>query len=764
MTSLAAIALFATLQVRMDVAPLFKLPDVAVLDRKLRESAIAQRNNYTNFPMRLDTHIATAMYATTEALFERRLFPAMFNYGPARTATVDSLLAADFSGKATNLLSSSWFTFDAVPTDYATGEKRDLSNRGRRIAWPYDWMNGVFYGDIGPAVCDIMPISNSLDEVDPARGERYWLVPDTLAGNGEGPTGEWCTNSPLSTAGWEAGHLLCLGEADVTDLFENHSPWSLSCFNVITNLLPPWASVVVGAAQEAQPLANVSFSRLFRNSSTPKDAKYSARAKALGVGGPTLFWQYNEYSKPHVSPSQVTPRLWWERFAFANVLSSLCSRTVEGGSVAEWRGLDDPPPAAQAPRFRFRRRAFSGFHSATFSASTDTGFSIVPVDGGHIGVVCDFSKFEDNGDFAASNTLYSATTSCVEFVAAGWHETAPSASAVSSALSASCAFSPYLYSVKANADVDFEDYEWTAMLQLDGLYGDSIYYSIFVHGVSDSSDVSPFEGGQFSAYAGSLVVSGAEQLPGSIHFLVRSPYNGVEPTGEVMELRGPTPLESPSVTNEAEWSIAPAPRAKFLWNAGVVSAVDLSKFVSVLVSTNENIMADVLAGKMPAVNSRENLLADTSLFNRYTSPSATDSHSQLVQAFQTFHEIRDDIEAVAEMNGLNTLLPTSEGAAEIPETFAKERAKDIFGGETVITNLVPLSASFTLTGVVAAKQDQWDRSAWHLEMPDPTSLFPALSFDRDAGGGGSPRRSAAYLYEARPVIVTKWNFPLMQDK
>lgn len=767
MTPLAVIALFAALHAQMDAAPLFSLPFPAVTNGEVRQAALPQRANHTNTVMRLDGHVMSAMYATTEALFERRLFPAMVNYGPARTASVANLVSADFGGVSSNLQSSAWFPFAAVPDAYASASGRDFSRYGRRIAWPFDLLNGVVYGDCGPAICDTMPLTHHLDETDAAKGERYWLVPEAFipaASSPIGPSGEWQVNNPLATAGWGNGHLLCLGELDLADIFPNGSPWTLGGFNVITNLIPKWGRDFMDVAQAAQPAVDISLDRLLRDAGTPSGAAYSARGKKLGLGGPDLFWKYTEYSTPHVATSQVTRRFWWERFAFANVALSLCNRTLEGITPAEWRGVEDPPPTAQAPRFRFRRRAYSGGHSASFSLSTSDGFSIVPVGYSSFGVVCDISKFTDNGDFSATNYIFSAATSRTEAVSAVWTETAPTASASSTSINAFLTFSAYPGVVNANPEANFEDYEWNVKFTYDGFYGGSATFSVWVNGSSGSSDVAPFEGGLYEAYAGSLSFDSVESLPGTLDFSIMSGFAGIEALDGVMGMRGPTPLESASVTNEAEWTIAPAPRAAFLWDESIVNSVDVAKFVSVLVSTNENIIASIFADKTPDLSAYgATLLRDSWLFTKYSTVSkGILSYSQYVQSYLSFHSIVDDLTAVAAANPGSNLPPTAEAAANLPIDGTKQRARSVLGSSGCVTNVVKIVEYTAPQSSFSVRKDPGSETLWYLDIPVMDAFAPKFGFG--TGTKSVPaRKSAAYLYEANPVIITEWNFPLMRD-
>lgn len=241
MTMLATVLTLASLACDPSVAPFFILPKPAVTDGPLRKEAIYQMDNYTNSIWRLDGHVMSAIYGTTEALLERLMFPQMMNYGGARFAPASKLATADFGDDVPkDLYSTNWFSRryqlqkyepSIFPSNFVAGVDRDFSNRGPRIAWPIDLVNGFVYADKGEqaSIHDLTQewgrfpnwSIRSVDHpsISAAHYSSGWLVPKRFLRDDRGPSGTWCLNDPMATADWKGAHLLLLSEIDFGDLF-----------------------------------------------------------------------------------------------------------------------------------------------------------------------------------------------------------------------------------------------------------------------------------------------------------------------------------------------------------------------------------------------------------------------------------------------------------------------------------------------------------------------------------------------------------------
>lgn len=785
-----------------DDASFFRLPRPAVTDGELRTAAIPQRTNATNFVGRLDGHVMSALYGTTEALFERRVFPALMDYGGARSASVGKLATADFGdGSVSSLYTTNWFAFGAPWLDssvsessvhtnrlytntFATAIGRDFSNRFTRVAWPNDLLNGVVYGDPVPHVPGSrMSLKNPLDESDPEKGEHYWLVPKRFSPEAAGPTGTWCLNNAQATAGWTDGHLLFLADLDLSDVFPNNTtPWPIKedadCYQVIFNLMPKYADDYLWVIDKNNKQGvysgpdGVDFRCMRRQNGVPEVGHGTSRGNAVGIKGRDLFWEFPTNDPPHVAASNVTARLWGERYAFANVALSLCERSVDGLSPSSWVVATNTTafPIRQTPRFRFRQRRFSGGHRSGKTLSSSDGVSL-RVDRNGVWHVWDLSKFAESGS-SATNWV-SAVTSNTETVTAAWSESSPLSTADGHVLVYATDFSPYLLP-DANPEADFDNYRWTIITSYDGYVSDdALWYSVRLVGTQTNGVdlVAPFkgiDGPSYSAYIGSVSFGNLDALPADISLEYSASYSGVEPIAQVRQLRGPSGLEASSVTNEAEWSIAPAPRAKLLWDEGVIESVDLNRFTTVTVSTNATVFANVMDGN-PVSNLRYGIsdfsatpLQSWVYFKYDEVQSGISSYSQLLQTYLQFHLSHvEDIQSRAKANPSgNNLVPTLEIAKAVPDGRTTAAIDGVPGN--VVTNFFSLFAGVsacTYLGVPTVTHYPYDSAFTVVISP---SDF-CVGFFLNSQTNLPPRKSAAYLYDAKPVVITNWNFPMMHD-
>lgn len=798
MTAFATALTFAALVCEPEVAPFFVLPCPAVTNRALRKRAIPQRVNATNYFGRLDGDVMSALYGTTEALFERRLFPLMMNYGGARFAPASKLATVDFGdGNVKDLYSTNWFAKydgDIVPPCFARGESRDFSNRFTRVAWPIDLLDGFVYGTrgiladtnnvIGAAsrsaasdnlvAVDVagMPITRSLDISRDPRVSYAWLVPKAFSPEDNGPYATWCLNNATATADWSGSHLLTLGEIDLRDCCPSElfgyerSPWSDR--PPAQDLLPEWANDFMYQLSEGPSYdKDIFFDKVYHSQGKQRDAKNK-------ISGRDLFWDYPTNDPPHIATSNVTSRFYGERFAFANVTLSLCERSVDYPKQVAWVEATNTTayPVAPAPRFRYRQRRFSGHHGGSMTMSSEDGCKIIP-DGEGFWLVWDLSKFSE-GKMTTTNEV-SAVTSVVEHVTAGWSEGTPVACATSPISLSGSEFRPYFGPVEANSNADFDNYDWGVVSSFDGNTGDGqLWYSVYVYGNQTKGDpVAPFIdpiGGGYFAFIGSVCFKTAEDIPADIYLSYEAGYKGVEPLF-VRPLKGPTSLEAPDVTNETEWSIAPAPRAQFLWDKGIVKSVDVNKFTTVGVSTNETLLTGIVEdGKAFDYTYRENIWDrqnDTWMYFKYDEAfTEITSHSQLLANFELFHLTwLDDIKsrAAANPSGNNTE-PTLDIAKALPKARVKSALTSLMeSSETIVSNYLRLAigSSCAYYGKPLVTQDPYNKSSWGANVA--ASDFK-IGLEFNLSTNLPPRKSAAYGYDAKPVIITNWKFPMMREE
>ncbi len=799
MTVLATALTFAALSCKPGVAPFFRLPSPAVTNGEIRTSAIPQRSNATNFVGRLDGHVMSALYGTTEALFERRLFPLLMNYGGARFAPAKKLSTVDFGdGIVKNLYSTNWFakyfiypgSEDIVPSCFVHGESRDFSNRFTRVAWPIDLLDGFVYGTRGltadtnnvigaASVSNVvkvdtayMPFNYSLDRQKNTKAEfaRFaWLVPKAFAPEDSGPLGTWCLNNTTATADWKGGHLLALGELNLRDccpseIFgSSRNPWVMK--PPTDSLLPDWAWDFMYD--------------LINGPSYGQDIYFAGirggRGDASKITGRDLFWNYPTNDPPHIAKANVTSRFYGERFAFANTVLSLCERSVDYPHKVSWVDATNTTvyPNFQAPRFRYRQRRFSGGHGGSLKMTSSDGCKIVPDDSG-VWAVWDLSKFAA-GETKTTNWV-STTSSIVENVTAGWSEGTPVASAYSPVtLSGHVIQSDWSKTQEANSLADFNNYEWTCLTFYDGkVSDDALSYSVYLHGEQTNGiPVAPFidlAGDGYTSFLGTLTFERLEDIPAEVYLRYEAGYSGVEPLS-VRPLKGPTSLESSDVTNETEWSIAPAPRAQFLWDNGIIESIDVNKFTTVGVSTNELLLTGIVEdGKAFDYSQGDNIWErqkDTWMYFKYDEAfTGVKSHGMLLANYELFNlTFRNDIEDIAGMNPSdNHKLPTLDVAKSIPEGRVKSVLKDLFdSADGVVSNHLDLTigSGCTYFGTPLVVQDLNNRASW-CAMVAADDFKLSLSFGLSTNP--PPRKSAVYGYEAKPVIITNWNFPMMKEE
>lgn len=771
MTVLATFLTFAALSCKPGVAPFFRLPRPAVTNGEIRTSAIPQRSNATNFVGRLDGHVMSALYGTTEALLERRFFPQLMNYGGARNASAKDLATADFGdGILENLYTTNWFAktgwtrnYDnyGFPSNFTHAADRDFSNRFTRVAWPIDLANGAVYSEatyVGSFRYETLgwgglPFFYPLNTVMSSQNDYfYWLVPKRFLPEDPGPTGTWCLNDVNATADWKGFHLLTLQELDCSDLRANYKLWGNQYPN-ISALIPRWAQDLLydigGPDYQRDPYYGF--------------IDLTSRGRDCGIRGRDLFWGFQTNDPPHIATSNATSRFYAERFAFANTALSLCDRTVTFPSTtASWIDATNTTyfPGRQAPRFRFRKRRYSGGHGRGFNLSADNGVKITLSQSGGISAVWDLSKFTKDS-FSTTTNWVNAVTSITERVTAGWREHTPLAS-VASVVNLPCEDELVLHTVEASADVDPNNYKWVFICEYDGWKNSEVLrYKVYLGGtpLDGAPAIEPFVG-ENPCFYGYIYFRSAD-VSADIGFHYSSSYEGIEPIGGIRPLRGPTILDSGSVTNEAEWSISPAPRAKFLWDNGIIESVDVNRFKTVGISTNETDMTYILNDwKSIVYDFGKNFDATWAYFKYDEAFKNVKSHEQLLSNYALFHlSFLDDINEIATMNpSQNHRLPTFETARDLPQEWVEDCYKSLLGA-SVISNRYD-SSNLTCSYVGTEPRVYRDGTEWYC---DHDAFGFKLSFSWSATTNPVPRESAAYIYEANPVIITNWNFPMMHE-
>ena len=775
MTVLATVLTFAALSCKPGVAPFFRLPFPAVTNGEIRTGAIPQRSNATNFVGRLDGHVMSALYGTTEALLERRFFPQLMNYGGARNASAKDLATADFGdGIMENLYTTNWFAkpgwwrdYDnyGFPSNFTHAADRDFSNRFTRVAWPIDLANGAVYAEatyVGSFRYETLgwgglPFFYPLDTDMSAQIDTFnWLVPKRFISDA-GPTGTWCLNDIKATADWKGVHLLTLKELDCSDLQSSYKLWGNTAPHV-GDLIPMWARDF---------MYNIGGPDYQNSGSYYGFISLTGRGLDCGIRGRDLFWDFPTNDPPRLAAKNATSRFYAERFAFANTALSLCDRTVIfPDTTASWIDATNTTyfPGFQVPRFRFRQRLYSGGHGRGFNLSSDNGVKITISQSGGISAVWDLSEFTKDS-FSTTTNWVNAVTSITEQVTAGWREHTPLAS-VASVVNLPCdGFLDLHSSVEAAADVDLDNYKWVFISEYDGWESSEVLrYKVYLGGIplDGAPAIEPFVGDNPCLYG--YIYFRSADVSADIGFHYSSSYEGIEPVGGIRPLRGPTILDSGSVTNEAEWSIAPAPRAKFLWDNGIIESIDVNRFKTVGISTNETDMTYILNAWADVERDfGKNLDATWAYFKYDEAFKNIKYHEQLLSNYALFHlEYLDDINEIATMNpSQNHRLPTFETARDLPQEWVEDCYKSLLGA-SVISNRYN-SSTMTCSYVGSEPRvyrDDTDQTQWHC---DHDKLGFKLSFSWSATTNPVPRKSAAYIYNAKPVIITNWNFPMMHD-
>lgn len=798
MTAFATALTLAALVCEPDVAPFFVLPRPAVTNRVLRTNAIPQRVNATNYVGRLDGDVMSALYGTTEALFERRLFPLVMNYGGARTAKAKDLATANFGPGITNTLhTKSWFWVyspyddEPLPAFFCDPENRNFTNRYTRVAWPVDLLDGVVYGDRAirhgtnalfhvqiwdeekDAPCNPFYLSfrSALD------ASRYalntWLVPRAFAPQTEGPDGSWHLNNTTATADWAKGHLLALGEiplwqeASETALDEYRFRPKWESRPPLTSLLPTWAHVFMSDYQGfVKPDEDCYWSCI------PLDwaEDRCKRGKALGITARDLYWDYPTNEAPHVVATNKTSRFYAERFAFANTSLSLCERSLDYPTVQSWTDATNVQTYLYSgvPLYRFNARKFHGAHKMQIPVEAPEGAIKLTFDAGDSSMVCEVDRDKLVMGEATSTNACTNVTYITESPCAGWTETGRGITFGLAALLHGVQFnklSDWAELTPANPDADFSTYKWSVygnfgMQAADG----KLLYLLYLKATA-THNVPPFAYGGMTALIGDVAFDPSKPLGSYGYFHYAASYNGVTPLGSIRRLVGPTSIDSPSVTNEAEWSIAPMSRAKFLWDAGIIESVDVTRFTTIGVSTNADVVASVSKGDAfdPGGRSIEDQAKDTWAYFRCENAFSAKSQDMLRGGFESFHQtMLEDIKAIAAENASgNDRQPTRDEAESLPSDDVKTACAAMLDGKAHY-QIDPYSTDgLSYIGEALVVQDATDKTKWDFFIAPEQCV---LRFPFGMTTNLESRSSAAYSYTANPLKVTNWKFPMMREE
>lgn len=766
MTLIATVAAFAAVICRPGDAPLFTLPKPAVTNGALREAAIPFRNNTRLFG-RLDGQVMSALYGTTEALLERRYFPYLFNYGKARTATVEDLKSADF-GVMRSLYDDSWFFSHHNPTIpyFNKPENRDFSRFGTRVAWPVSLLDGVVFGDREISVADVavdaseVSFAADMNRFFASDGSVAWLVPSAFAGNLK-PNGEWQERDALSTADWQGSYLLGMSEVPTwPDAYEsviggaNVATWGGDMIKYFKALVPEWVDALMKELR-TEPPAKPYFDDL------------AGRGSRFSM--PELY--YANIDAPYIAYADGPSRFMSRRFAFANITASLCSRTLDYPSTVKWCPATALASSmlGRAPRYRYNMTKYSGWRTATAEVTIPPDAVQAAFADDVLQLEIDMAKVEV-GKVTATNGVtdfaFVAEQPCAAWVSSS-NQVSLTVSGIEAVCDSYADYGGYWEMTPANPDVDFSDYAWRVVCGCIGHGANgSLLFEVAVAGTrKDGQNVAAFQDGTSVAKVGCAEIRASGLVTNcAATVFFRDDVRGVEPaSGNPRSFIGATGVETPS-GDDGTSSIAPAARAKFLYDSGIISSVQVHGFSTVGMTTNAAVVAAVAGGGAfnPPTSPFEVVNKETSVFFRCkdgTTGGGVTAHEGLVVALQGIAAtVREDVEEVAQrFNPSGTPQPTKSVAL----SSMKDSLAGTVRGMGKVNGGLMLDISILATGYDGATvANTPGTAAWGASI-DKSRIKLDFSVTCTTNLAGSA--SAAYSFDVKPVVITEWKFPMMRE-
>lgn len=395
---------------------------------------------------RITDSLGTAMYASLDAILQRRILPFWYPWGPWRNLTVDAVCSTDFmpdlSAYAANtealvMRATSPLYFDLSVSQissamrgtlpeiddslgiYAYATNRDFSAHSRRI---YAANAAADYA----VTNDMVGLAASFDKSG-SSAAHYWMNPASLAGL----TSTEFAEAPLPHAGWTTNLFLFVGDYAQTNFFPA-SLFARDGYAEMRGIHPEWARKYYASKGYAD-----TFDSIFSEDAQRTGGRTTNSVSTLINGGRGVGLIKNVYRR------KPTPRIALDRFALLNSAASLCQTAFLGTKTAgadgsnplfTWGG--SLYPTAPVPRFAFTNStAYHGTLIYTNRLSTTVNFvpSADPTTPENWTAQFDVDAMFAAAQISASDITFktedlTVVTAATEKVYAAWHDNTASAS------------------------------------------------------------------------------------------------------------------------------------------------------------------------------------------------------------------------------------------------------------------------------------------------------------------------------------------------
>ena len=730
--------------------------------------------------LRITPEDRDAFWQTNEAVWQRRYWPSMMPLGAGLNEDVP-LYEIDFIPEGTtvtNLLTTAnLFTFDPDCTILTNANRRDFFEAGSRFVYVNDilcrWTLGSYYD-----ANDSTVYRTPLDEKRKVRGEHYWLVPTRYLEDPD-PSGAWTVDAPLETADWQT-HLVGLGEIPDGGVRGGERKsvrlfFAQGTANVITNLMPPWASSYCDRRKinDFRSLYPADSTEITSRGSSIGKEKFKLSDLCLMLGGQSIW-----ANSPRVAPN---------RWSFANDIAALCERSLEGYHVATWTDATNEAnavtfPTAQIMRYRFDEEDFTGDVRAS-KTTTNSIFSIYIPLTGTPQLRLDASALSDLdwSDTTAYATNMVVATNIVEHTVCGWRDVSQSVSLDGYLVDTPVynqVVGDYSFEVANNASwdfynqvnkgwvtpevwVDLRESPWKLRLRGTG------HQPAYIEGF-------PFEwvGGSTALEIGTLTRSTASvaitNVVANVSMAYAGGYHGRNPVGGARNSNiAAWPDSDQDVRTKDTSSLPPTGRA---WSIMKYWSATVYGFATCGVSSDLAAVTDAVGnGRFDAIT---NSPASAKLYTRHWKESSNVSGSTTATQWSlASSRVSDVLECFSKFGG--SLEQPTRDAAEHPDADGL--------AASIKEALLHASADW-----YAAPQTSAHEGEVLLQIPfklepvgnklyvtlasDDMKTNPIFNLTFSVGSTFKgddvvpPRHSAAAVYEVRPVVVTDWKFPSMRPK
>lgn len=729
--------------------------------------------------LRITPEDRDAFWQTNEAVWQRRYWPSMMPLGAGLKEDVP-LYELDFIPEGTtvaNLLTTAnLFTFDPGCTILTNANRRDFFETGSRFVYVNDILGRWTLGSSGGYAKDSSIYYTPLDESRKVRGEHYWLVPTRYLDDPD-PSGAWTVDAPLETADWQT-HLVGLGELPDGDVKGYRRIFAAQgTANVITNLMPPWASAYCDRRKIDD----------FRSLYPADSSSITSRGASIGktkfkLSDLCLCLNYDSW-KTWWNSSRVAPNRW----SLANDIAAVCERSLEGYHVATWTDATNEAnavtfPTAQIMRYRFDEEDFTGDVRAS-KTTTNSIFSIYIPLTGTPQLRLDASALHnlDWTDTTAYATNMVVATNIVEHTVCGWRDVNQSVSLDGYLVDVPVynqVVGDYSFEIEDNAASDFYNqvnagtvtpYVWVDLrespwkLRLRGVGHPPLYIEGFPFTWVGGSTA--LEIGTLTRSTASFAVTG---VVANVAMAYASGYHGRNPVGGARNSNiAAYPDSEQDVRTKDTSSLPPTGRA---WSIMNYWSATVYGFATCGVSSDLAAVTDAVGnGRFDAVT---NSPSSAKLYARHWKESSDVRGSTTATQWSlASSRVSDVLDCFSKFGG--DLEKPTRDAAEHPDAdgLAASIREALLhaSGEWQASPQTSAHEGEVLLQIPFKIEAQGNRFYVTIKADD-MKLNPIFKLTFSVGStfrGDDvvpPRHSAAATYEVRPVVVTDWKFPSMRPK